>query len=104
MEENKTQVIQEAKTDSTADSFFSASQADAGMKDFLANMKQPREKVEAPPMLFEKEEEEISDIPEDPGAGETDDEMLNHFDYSEEHRYTAEFMLIQLDKDRKSVV
>lgn len=99
MEKEETKVVEEQVAANTADDFFSANQASADMKTFISQMKKPREKIEAPPIMFpDEEEEEIIEDPLDQGSGESDEEMLNHFDYSEEHRYTAEFMLIQLDK------
>lgn len=77
-----------------ADDFFTSKDADQGLKNFLSHMKQPVEEVEAPPSFdFMDEDEEISS-----GGDEVDDEMLSHFDYTEEHKLTAEFMLIQVDK------
>lgn len=63
-----------------------------GADDFIASMKQPREEIEAPDFSFPGEEEE--EEPEHP----EDREMLDALDFTEEHRFTAEFMLIQLDK------
>jgi hypothetical protein len=102
MEKEETKVVEEQATaTNTADDFFSANQASADMKTFISQMKKPREKIEAPPIMFQDEDDDDEEILKDPmgeGAGESDEDMLNHFDYSEEHRYTAEFMLIQLDK------
>ncbi len=89
-----------------ADDFFATTQTgrEAAVKDFIAHMQTPREHVEAPGFAFDGDEEE--DSPENSKAAEDspeamtpeDREMLNHFDYTPEHKYMAEFLLIQVDK------
>lgn len=96
MEETKNEPTTAATTEKV-DDFFSAKDSNQDLKHFLTHMKQPVEEIEAPP-IFQKEEEaptveEPVDTP-DPA----DEEMAQLLDYTEEHRLTAEFMLIQLDK------
>ncbi len=96
MEEQKKEATTAASTENV-DDFFSAKDSSNDLKDFLKHMKQPVEEIEAPP-IFQKEEE-----PEAPPTAEeipdpADEEMATMLDYSEEHRLTAEFILIQMDK------
>lgn len=79
----------------TADDFFTTKDADKGLKSFLTHMKQPVEEIEAPPVLEGMGEEDPDDLG---GDNPEEEEMLSHFDYSEEHKLTAEFILIQVDK------
>lgn len=75
---------------SKGSAFFDNPETDA--EDFISQMKQPREEIETPSMELPGEdiEEEVQE-PEDR-------EMLDALDYTEEHRFTAEFLLIQMDK------
>lgn len=96
MEEPKNEATAAASTEKV-DDFFSAKDSGNDLKDFLKHMKQPVEEIEAPP-IFQKEAE-----PEAPPTSEeipdpADEEMAQMLDYTEEHRLTAEFILIQLDK------
>ena len=61
-------------------------------EDFIAQMKQPREEIDAPSMDLPGDD--LDDEPAEP----EDSEMLDALDYTEEHRFTAEFLLIQMDK------
>lgn len=71
-------------------SFFDNPETDA--EDFINQMKQPREEIEAPSIELPNDDQE--DEPVEP----EDSEMLDALDYTEEHRFTAEFLLIQMDK------
>lgn len=88
-----------AATTESVDEFFSAKDSNQDLKHFLTHMKQPVEEIEAPP-IFQKEEEAQSEEPAPPvdTPDPADEEMAQLLDYTEEHRLTAEFMLIQLDK------
>ncbi len=85
-----------------ADNFFSTAEKDreSELNNFIKHMKTPREHVEAPGFDYPDEEEPADgDGPTQPGQeGESDKEMLDHFNFTPEHKYTAEFLLIQLDK------
>lgn len=72
-------------------SFFDNPEMDTS--DFISQMRHPREEIEAPDLDLPGEEFEEADI-EDP----EDREMMDALDYTEEHRFTAEFLLIQIDK------
>lgn len=97
IEEQKTEAVPAGAKES-ADDFFSAKDSDNDLKDFLKHMKQPVEEIEAPP-IFQKEEEEPNPVElPDTSLDPEDEEMAGYLDYTEEHRLTAEFMLIQLDK------
>lgn len=95
------------KGEQSGDNFFSTTQKDreGELNDFLKHMKMPREQVDEPGFSYpdddepdEPEKGDTPDNPKDEGGGETDEQMLDHFDYTPEHKYTAEFLLIQLDK------
>ncbi|MEL6669617.1 MAG: hypothetical protein AAFP08_11655 [Bacteroidota bacterium] len=63
--------------------------------DFVKQMKQPRETVEAPPLAFLDEDDEA------PGSDPIDnveEGTAQHFDYDEEHEKTAEFVLMTMDQ------
>ncbi len=83
-----------AKKDSgSADDFFQ-SDNNSGIDSWVSHMKSPREKIEEPELDLPEEEEANAGA----GRGESDEEILNYFDYTEGHYKTAEFLLIQLDK------
>lgn len=98
MKEPKTEAAPVDITENV-DDFFSAKESDSDFKGFLKHMKQPVEEIEAPPILQDsiEEEPEMPPNPDDIPSPE-DEELAGYLDYSEEHRLTAEFMLIQLDK------
>lgn len=95
VEEIPTPEVIEDKPKATANDFFTAKDASGDINSFIKDMKIKREEVEPPPAFDEPEE------PEDPEAGlpgESDEQMAEHLDFTEEHRFTAEFILIQMDK------
>ncbi len=96
MEETKNEPKAAATTESV-DDFFSAKDSNKDLKHFLTHMKQPVEEIEAPPIFQKEEEVPEADQPVDT-PDPADEEMAQLLDYTEEHRLTAEFMLIQLDK------
>lgn len=96
---NTTPEVIEDKPKATANDFFTAKDASGDINSFIKDMKIKREEVEPPPAFEEPEEAEVE--PEDPEAGlpgESDEQMAEHLDFTEEHRFTAEFILIQMDK------
>jgi len=98
MKEPKTEAAPVDTTESV-DDFFSANELDNDLKGYLKQMKRPVEEIPLPPIFQDKDEEteKIGENPEDTPSPE-DEEMASFLDYTEEHRLTAEFMLIQLDK------
>ena len=99
MKEPKTEAVP-VDTTENVDDFFSAKKSDSDFKGLLKHMKQPVEEIEAPPIMHEPEEEPEPEVPLNPEdtPSPEDEELAGYLDYSEEHRLTAEFMLIQLDK------
>lgn len=81
-----------------ADDFFTAKQATGDVDAFIKEMKAPREHIEPPPAFDTDEPEDTDADPEKDLPGESDAEMADHLDYSDEHKFTAEFLLIQIDK------
>lgn len=80
--------------------FFNADNARTDeLKDWMGHMKRDKEKIELPGYTTEEEDDpEGEEINSDDIPDEEAEEMLQHFNYTEEHRYTAEFALVQLDK------
>ncbi len=88
-------------TTESVDAFFSAEKSEKDLGGFLKHMKTPVEKIDAPPIMQDLEEDEqATEVPLNPDdiPSPEDEELASYLDYSEEHRLTAEFMLIQLDK------
>lgn len=83
----------------SADEFFTAKDASGDVAAFIKEMKAPREKIDPPP-AFETDEPDgpTPENQEDDLPGETDEQMAEHLDFTEEHKFTAEFLLIQIDK------
>ncbi|MCB0653222.1 MAG: hypothetical protein KDC85_18255 [Saprospiraceae bacterium] len=105
--ENPTQPVEEIKpaevieeqTATNADDFFTAKQATGDVDSFIKEMKAPREKIDPPPAFESDDQDEMDpDNPDDDLPGESDEQMADHLDYTEEHKFTAEFLLIQIDK------
>lgn len=71
--------------------FFDTPEMDT--TDFISQMKQPREEIEVPDIDLPGD-----DLDEDAEPEPEDREMMDALDYTEEHRFTAEFLLIQMDK------
>ena len=97
-EHNNQEEVVEEKTIDPIDNFFTAKDSGKQIKDFLKHMKTPVEQIEAPPIMMDQEEEidnpEITNEEIDP----EDRDAISYLDYSEEHKLTAEFILVQLDK------
>ena len=96
VEEIKPAEVTEEQQATSADDFFTAKQASGDVDAFIKEMKAPREKIDPPP-AFESDEPDPDD-PDDDLPGESDEQMANHLDYTDEHKFTAEFLLIQIDK------
>lgn len=80
------------KATGTADDFFKT-ESNEDINSWVKHMKAPREKIDEPDVEFPDDEPA-------PGSagGESDDQVLSYFDYTEGQYKTAEFFLIQLDK------
>ena len=82
----------------SADDFFSVNiDTDSDMQAFLEHMKRPREEVDMPDIGIGPEEPEKGPKKE-AALDDHDRQNLAYLDYDDEHRMTAEFMLIQIDK------
>jgi len=79
-----------------AEDFFKSQNNDrtGDLDDFISHMKTPREQMDLP--------NDGQGEPGPPNEGDelddSDQEMMSHFDYTPEHRYLAEFFLVQIDK------
>lgn len=81
------------------DDFFKSAATDREdqLGSFISHMKTPREQMDLPgdngdDSLKENEGKDDDDWSAD------DEEMMDHFDYTPEHKYLAEFFLVQIDK------
>lgn len=78
--------------------FFNIKEANDGVTGFIQDMKTPVEKIDPPPGFdiedpekdIEPGEEEITETGSLGGSGQ--------FNFTDEHKFTAEFLLIQIDK------
>lgn len=99
-EEQVPETIQDATTkkDLVKD-FFNFKEAKSDIKEFIGDMKIPVEEVEPPPGIDSPNEVDTPADPSVPGGEDPEiDEIASHLDFTEEHKYTAEFALIQIDK------
>jgi hypothetical protein len=81
-----------------ADDFFKSSSTDREdqLGGFIAHMKTPREQMDLP---GDDGNDPLKENDEDGDDWSAEDEdMMNHFDYTPEHKYLAEFFLVQIDK------
>ena len=87
----------EATTNSPED-FFSDINTDEDMKSFIAHMEKPREEIPEIPSF--DGDDGLGPIGGEPGESLTPDErdMVQYFDFTEEHRMTAEIGLIWIDR------
>lgn len=94
------EVVEEKKVSGSADDFFSAGEAKIGINDFIKDMKEKREEIEPPPSFDDDEIKPDADgfIEDETLKGESDSEILEHFNFTKDHKINAEFLLVQLDK------
>lgn len=81
-----------------ADDYFSVNiDTDSDMQSFLEHMKRPREEVDMPEIGI-AEDDSPEKGSEERELDDNDRQNLAYLNYDDEHRMTAEFMLVQLDK------
>lgn len=97
-QENQKEQLKEVKKDQNLGDFFNANEADKGVKDFIKDMREPVEKIDQLPGFDSDLEPGEAEGEISAGEDMEGTEKPVNFDYTEEHKFTAEFMLIQLDK------